>query len=708
MRTGPSTTSPFPGSPAPLLSQQQHNPSFISLPTELISLVLGKLNLQSLRIAAATCAHLQAIALPLIWNTPRIPPSTPTQCAGRHEQHLIRNGHLIRTLTFPDPTTIDISLVSPHLRSLLHIDFSGCAAFTISDSHVLAVLKHSPLLLSIDMGDCIDVTDLSLFAVAAHPNVTRMQYVGLARCCEVTDKGVVAMAENTAGLKKVDLTCIPGITGMAVSAIARSCRLLEAFVAKDSEAVTDDALKDLALGCPLLKEVDLDHNTGFTESGLAEFGRLRSGKCASERNVETSSLSVLRLNNVADGAVSDKSLLALLPRQSRPSDRLATLELSMSRTISTLTLQCLALHFPNNLIRLDLSYASAESFAEEDALGHFLASQSNLEHLSLVASREVVTDQTCMQIGRKLHQLRTLDISECRNVSDQGAIELVNLKNLEELNLKGCELITDATASALCLTTRAKPLSMLNLSLCTSITDKAVTQLFETFDLDTLKLSGCFNITDEAFNYKSAEDVQKQLTLLCLSGCYNITDSSLTRLLPNLHRLESINVYACENVTDETMITLARCCPRLASLVISKTRVSDVGIAAIAVPSPHSKPLTSLHTLYAGFLVSQGPSEATVRTLLATLTNLKVLDLSRSPHLADEALMTMPHEPIGKQPTSLNLQVVMMRACDSISMAGAMHIVKRAPKLQRLDVAGCRLLDQAHRDQIQEAIDARW
>ena len=55
--------------------------------------------------------------------------------------------------------------------------------------------------------------------------------------------------------------------------------------------------------------------------------------------------------------------------------------------------------------------------------------------------------------------------------------------------------------------------------------------------------------------------------------------------------LTYLNLCECVNVTDASVVSIARGCPSLMQLVLSRTRVQDDGVSALAAHCP------SLHTL---------------------------------------------------------------------------------------------------------------
>ena len=158
----------------------------------------------------------------------------------------------------------------------------------------------------------------------------------------------------------------------------------------------------------------------------------------------------------------------------------------------------------------------------------------------------------------------SLDLSECRNITDVSA-----LGGVHTLNLRGCWHITDVSALGGVHTLTLRDchnipdvsalggVHTLTLHCCLNIRDVSALG-----GVHTLDLSRCYDITDvsalggvytlDLSNCYNIEDVSALggVHTLNLSGCYNITDVSA------LGDVDTLNLRGCMNITDESLRAL--------------------------------------------------------------------------------------------------------------------------------------------------------
>ncbi|KAJ3034102.1 hypothetical protein HK097_004630 [Rhizophlyctis rosea] len=127
---------------------------------------------------------------------------------------------------------------------------------------------------------------------------------------------------------------------------------------------------------------------------------------------------------------------------------------------------------------------------------------------------------------------------------------------------------------------------------------------------------------------------------------------------------------------------------------MSKCSVSDAGFISI------SRGCRRLHTLYASFLASSGPSDLGVQSVLSGCRDLKLLDVSRCERITDKAFLGGDGE--------LGLQVLLVRVCGGVTFEGLKRVVGRCPRLQRLDCTGCLGVGVEERGRLRELVDERW
>ncbi|KAG0233496.1 hypothetical protein BGW41_001456 [Actinomortierella wolfii] len=146
-------------------------------------------------------------------------------------------------------------------------------------------------------------------------------------------------------------------------------------------------------------------------------------------------------------------------------------------------------------------------------------------------------------------------------------------------------------------------LARLTLSECTRITDRGLEMIRNSEcvareQLVSLHMAGCWRITDhglaslvEAFpvdDIGAAEQtsrmVQLKLESLDIAGCWQVTDKGLTAVLRACgSRLTQLRVSNCELITGESVLELAKHCPKMRWLDLARTgEIQDTALRAVA------------------------------------------------------------------------------------------------------------------------------
>ena len=191
----------------------------------------------------------------------------------------------------------------------------------------------------------------------------------------------------------------------------------------------------------------------------------------------------------------------------------------------------------------------------------------NIKHLNISGCRNITNNGICDLIS-----LNTLNISECISITDSALEKLTNLKNLNisycdqmtnnaichlenlhTLKANGCSLISfDHTLDKLKLQSISLLTEKISDTLCTFINNSSQTITYLQGRVDILKISQnrlselrvlkypLYNITNSEFT--SFKKLQK----LTLIECNNITDSAFE----NLPLLNVLSIAGCEKITD--------------------------------------------------------------------------------------------------------------------------------------------------------------
>jgi F-box/leucine-rich repeat protein 2/20 len=168
--------------------------------------------------------------------------------------------------------------------------------------------------------------------------------------------------------------------------------------------------------------------------------------------------------------------------------------------------------------------------------------------------------------------------------------ELFKRNALERLILTNCESLNDESLSALIvgvdgevdhLTGRIicppRNLKHLDLTRCRELTDDAIKTLaYNLPGLEGLQLSKCSPLTDDSLI--ELLPTLLSLTHLDLEEVENITNATLQALAvsPASQTLRHLSISYCENLGDVGMLPVIRSCPRLESLDMDNTRISDL------------------------------------------------------------------------------------------------------------------------------------
>jgi len=215
--------------------------------------------------------------------------------------------------------------------------------------------------------------------------------------------------------------------------------------------------------------------------------------------------------------------------------------------------------------------------------------------------------------------LRVLDLSQCREVSDLGLRTLGCLPSLEALNLSGCDALTGASLAPLSVSAQLRRLSLKD---CRAMTEDGLHAVMSLLLLEDLDLTSCGSVSDEVLR-RAAE--LERLRRLVLSQCSDVTDKGVAYLAgmievgnhmvleetkagwervtggaeakdgqkavrqavvdaairPALPYLSELDLGWCCNVTDDACIHLGNF-PKLESLCVSRTKIGNIGVRRIA------------------------------------------------------------------------------------------------------------------------------
>ena len=160
---------------------------------------------------------------------------------------------------------------------------------------------------------------------------------------------------------------------------------------------------------------------------------------------------------------------------------------------------------------------------------------------ALDLSRSNITDASLAHITG-LSQLKSLNLSGCRNLGADGLAHLQGMTTLRSLDLSRCYRLTQQGANPLRF---PENLTSLNLSHCHSLTNNDLGSLRPLTQLQSLNLSRCDNVTDASLEHLQ---LMTNLQSLDLSACGRVSGTGFAHLQP-LSELQSLTLDSCNRIT---------------------------------------------------------------------------------------------------------------------------------------------------------------
>jgi F-box/leucine-rich repeat protein 14 len=329
--------------------------------------------------------------------------------------------HLNKTLQRPEDTyrslgrrgvkRVKVLSIKKSLRRLLHsvpmltyVDLSGCYNLTENVMEI-AIQRELPNLNSLDLGLCKDVGDGTLGRIGTYCN--NLRHLSLEGNTKITNAGLLLLAWGAKELVSLNLKSCRNITDhginvMAVNADGSPLGSKLEFLGLQDCKLTDKSLAYISRGMPQLKRINLSTISGITDTGLKYLAEMPGLEEVNLRNCDN---------------VTDLGLAYLSDDTKRPS----------------------------TLRVLDLSFCSSVTDA---GLAHVAKGLKSLEKLSI--SSCLVGDTGLLSLGRGLTRLRTLDLGQCNNISEDGLAQMAaKAKSLRSVDVYGCKNVSERVASKL-------------------------------------------------------------------------------------------------------------------------------------------------------------------------------------------------------------------------------------------------------------------
>jgi hypothetical protein len=344
---------------------------------------------------------------------------------------------------------------------------------------------------------------------------------------------------------------------------------LRAYGIDSGQVVTNGVVQELCVVQPSLTRLDMSHCTEISDVGLWAIARhcrnikeLKLTKCDLITNIGLRSLSLACHN-------------------------MKRMDFSHCHLLDDIGLTVLS----TGAWKLEHIILKDCTGITDTGVGRLAKSCENIQTLDLNGCTNVgeFGDRAIKEIGAFCGSMKYLDLGGCRRVEDGGVKALaVGCPEITTLKLGGCKILTKESLKA--LSKHSKSMTDILLGGCEKFTDND----FELYlgpscafssTLTSLDLSGCTKISDRGVAIV-CKTFGMQLYNLGLSHS-NISDFSGQIIVRLCERLRTLDLCACNNVSDSTVHSIARGITGLTTLkldhcpkVTIKTLISFVGDTA--------------------------------------------------------------------------------------------------------------------------------
>eukprot|EP00062_Callorhinchus_milii_P019968 gi/632975100/ref/XP_007904038.1/ PREDICTED: leucine-rich repeat-containing protein 29 isoform X2 [Callorhinchus milii] len=342
---------------------------------------------------------------------------------------------------------------------------------------------------------------------------------------------------------------------------------LEELVLQNCKDLSDEAVSAVCRWQPGLTTLDL---TGCTE--------------LTDKSAITIASGLLNLRHLYLGKIRRLTDVALKDLLSIPS--LQTFDVSECYQITGSELvKGLSSQQPvTGIVTLNLNCCGAMRDASVFSLAKLLG--SSLWELDLT-SCVYITDISVRAITSYLRNLKVLRLGWCKEITDWGLLgkdqptsncgpdkeQCINEES-QIITQPDIEISKEKDGASLGALMRLKELK---LTACTKLTDASITKEIRFEELQALSLSLVNQITDESM--VSIALHCPSLERLSVSHCSHLTDKGMMEVVRHTKRLTHLDISCCDKITDRTLDVLAVECKWLKSLDVSMC--SGLTIASI-------------------------------------------------------------------------------------------------------------------------------
>lgn len=436
-------------------------------------------------------------------------------------------------------------------------------------------------------------TDIRLAAIAVgtinHGGLGKLSIKGMNSMCSVTNVGLTSIAYGCHSLRALSLWNVASIGDEGLLEIAKECHLLEKIDICQCPLISNRALIAIAEGCSNLTVLSIESCPNIGNEGLQAIGRsclklesicikdcpfigdcgvssLISSACSSLHKVKLQALHITDFSLAVIGHygkvithltlcslknVSEKGFWVMGNAQALK--LLISLTITSCQGVTNVSLEAIG----NGSKSLKQICIRKCSFISDDGLAAFSKAARTLESLHLEECNRITISGVINSLTNNESNLKSLVLVKCSGIKDttlQFPL-LSHSSSLRWLSIRSC---TGFGAACLDLVGRLCPqLQQLDLVRLYGLTDAVLLPLLESCEgLVKVNLSGCLNLTDESI-LALARLHGATLQVVNLDGCRKITDQSLVAIADNLLDLNELDVSNCA-VSDGGLVALAR------------------------------------------------------------------------------------------------------------------------------------------------------
>ena len=193
-----------------------------------------------------------------------------------------------------------------------------------------------------------------------------------------------------------------------------------------------------------------------------------------------------------------------------------------------------------------------------------------------------LADESILAFAENCPNILEIDLHQCRLINNQPVTNLIAKgRSLRELRLTNCELVDDGAFLSLPPGRTYEHLRILDLTSCVRLTDRAVEKIIDIAPrLRNLVLAKCRHITDDAVH--AIARLGKNLHYVHLGHCGHITDAAVKELVHKCNRIRYIDLGCCTHLTDDSVTRLATL-PKLKRIGLVKCgNITDESVIALA------------------------------------------------------------------------------------------------------------------------------